>query len=288
MDKSSEIVKTKLAGPFSDEVSVYHSNGLVWGTISQWCSVLKAPYFMPDYLKQAAVTQASVMKGGPYTATVQGEQIFRWPPIAAALDTWHTNWMRKVTQNDHVTMERNKRHASEQFARNMAQLKQWGYELQERELQAAMAAKMTPAQSSTGLAELNQAIQAIQALAVATRGALEKHDDAIEQHSERLGDIEQRDPANRAPDAFVTIKQRCLERALSLGFVVEGRMNLPQACGQFLQKLGAIKGPPTKERLDGSSIIADVATWRRSDIDQAIEHYLPDFALPKKRKERDV
>lgn len=288
MDKASEIVKTKLAGPFSDEVSVYHSNGLVWGTISQWCSVLKAPYFMPDYLRQAAVTQASVMKGGPYTATVQGDQIFRWPPIAAALDTWHTNWMRKVTQNDHVTMEHNKRHASEQFARNMAQLKQWGYELQERELQAAMAAKMTPVQSSTGLTELNQAIQAIQALAVATRGALEKHDDAIEQHSERLGDIEQRDPANRTPDAFVTIKQRCLERALSLGFVVEGRMNLPQACGQFLQKLGAAKGPPTKERLDGSSIIADVATWRRSDIDQAIEHYLPDFALPKKRKERDV
>lgn len=288
MEKASEIVKTKLIGPFSDEVAIYHSNGLVWGTISQWCSVLKAPYFMPDYLKRTAAVQASIMKGGPYTTMVQGEEIFRWPPIAAALDIWHTNWMRTVTKNEHATMEYNKRLASEQFARNMAQLKQWGYELQERELQAAMSAKMTPTQSSTGIAELNQAIQAIQALAVATRGALAKHDDAIEQHSERIGDIEQRDPANRPPNAFVTIKQRCLERALSLGFIVEGRMNLPQACGHFLQKLGTEKGPPTKERLDGSSIITEVATWRRSDIDQAIEHYLPDFTLPKKRKELDL
>lgn len=287
MEPGSEIIRTTLSGPFKDEVTVYHSNGIIWGTISQWCSVLKAPYFMPEYLNQAAVTQAAVMRGGPYTAMVQGQQIFRWPPIAAALDTWHTNWMRKVTKNEHVTMEHNKRHASEQFARSMAQLKQWGYELQERELQAAMAAKMTPAQSSTGLTELNQAIQAIQALAVATRGALEKHDDVLEEHSERLGDIEERDPANRAPDAFVTVKQRCLERAISLGFVVEGRMNLPQACGQFLQKSGSEKGPTSKERLDGSSMIVEVATWRRSDIDKAIEHYFPDFALPKRRKEND-
>lgn len=288
MDQGSAIVKTKLAGPFSDEVSVFHSNGLIWGTISQWCAVIKAPYFIPDYLTQAAVTQASVMKGGPYTTTVQGEQVFRWPPIAAALDNWHTNWMRKVTQHEHVTMESNKRRASEQFARSMAQLKQWGYELQERELQAAMASKMTPVQSSTGLAEINLAIQAIQALAVATRGALEKHDEALEEHSERLDDIEQRDPANRPSEAFVTIKQRCQERAVSLAFIVEGRMNLPQACGQFLQKNGAEKGAPIQERLDGSSRIVDVATWRRTDIDLAIEHYLPDFALPKKRKERDV
>ncbi|MBS1196500.1 MAG: hypothetical protein H6R18_285 [Proteobacteria bacterium] len=287
MDSEPTISQTKLAGPFEEEVVVYHSNGLIWGTISQWCSVLKAPYFMPEYLNKAAETNAAAMKGGPYSTAIQSGKLYRWPPIAASLDNWYSAWMRKVAKGEHTLMEYNKRLASERFALNMAQLKQWGYELQERELQAAMSTKMTPTQSTSGLAEVNQAIEAIQSLAQVTRRALERHEDAIDEQSERIDDIEQSDPARRDPKAFITVKQRCLERSLSVAFVVEGRMNLCQACGQFLQKSGVEKGQPIKERLDGSNVIVDVAAWRREDIDDAIEYYLPDFALPRRRKARD-
>lgn len=287
MDSETRISRTKLAGPFKDDVVVYHSNGLIWGTISQWCSVLKAPYFMPEYLSRAADVNSAAMKGGQYTTTIQGEKLYRWPVIAASLDMWHRAWMLKVAKGEHATMEQNKRTASERFALSMAQLKQWGYELQERELQSAMSAKMTPTQSANGLVEVNQAIQAIQSLAHVTRDAFEKQGEALDEHDERISDVERSDPARRDPNAFVTVKQRCLERALSLGFVVEGRMNLSQACGQFLQKSGVEKGPVSKERLDGLSMVVEVATWRRADIDDAIEHYLPDFALPRKRKERE-
>lgn len=288
MEPESKIANTKLPGPYDNEVIVYHSNGLIWGTIAQWCSVLKAPYFIPEYLSKTAELQSQVMKGGPYTAVAQGEKIFRWPPIAAALDVWHTNWMRKVTKGEHTTMPQNKREASEQFAKNMAQLKQWGYELQERELQSAMAGKMTPAQVTTGMAEVNQAIQAIRSLAFATQDVLEKHEEKFGEHSVRLDDIEQRDPVNRDPKEFVTVKQRCLERALPFGVLVEGRMNLSQACGQYLQKSGVEKGATIKERLDASNIITDVATWRRFDIDVAIEHFFPELPVPRKRKKRDL
>ncbi|PWB46868.1 MAG: hypothetical protein C3F18_12365 [Nitrosomonadales bacterium] len=287
MDTETEISRTKLTGPFNEEISVYHSNGLIWGAISQWCRVLKAPYFMGEYLGKFAEVNSAAMKGGQYTTTVQGEKLYRWPAIAASLDSWHRTWMLKVAKGEHATMEQNKRLESERFALSMSKLKQWGYELQERELQAAMSAKMSPTQASTGLAEVNQAIQAIQSLAHVTRGALAKHGETLDEHDERLEDIENSDPARRDPAAFVTVKQRCIERALSLGFVVEGRMNLSQACGQFLQKSGAEKGPVSKERLDGSSIVVEVATWRRTNIDHAIEHFLPDFALPRKRKELD-
>lgn len=287
MNRGTAVTKTKLAGPFDEEVVVYHSDGLLWASIAQWCSVLKTPYFMPDYLVKAAESNSSLMKGGPFTTTVEGTKVYRWPPIAAAIDSWHRSWMVTVAKGEHAALPLNKRKESERFALNVARLKQWGYELQERELQSVMTSKMTPNQSATGLAEVNQAIQAIQSLAQVTRTALETHGEALDEHNERIIDIEKSDPLRRDSNAFVTVKQRCLERALSLAFVVEGRMNLSQACGQYLQKAGSCKGPVSKERLDGSSLIVEVATWRRIDIDSAIEHYLPDFAMPRMRKERD-
>ena len=123
MIRGAEVEKTKLAGPFDEEVIVYHSNGLLWASIAQWCSVLKTPYFMPEYLAKAAESNSSLMKGGPFTTAIEGLKVYRWPPIAAALDSWHRSWMVIVAKGEHATMPLNKRKESERFALNISKLK---------------------------------------------------------------------------------------------------------------------------------------------------------------------
>ena len=280
MDALTNAKNTSLEGPFSNSVTVYHANGLVWGSIEQWCSVLQAPYFMPEFLRVSAETQAALLKGGTYSASCGGKKVYRWPAIAAALDFWHRDWMVKVAKGGIGLMETNKRAESEKFARNIARLKAWGYELQERELQNAMNARMTSEQSVTGLADVNQAMQAIQTLAMATQTVLTKHDATLDKHESKLGELTKEVAAFRDPGGYITVKQRCLERSVPFSVVVEGRMNLPQACGQYLQKSGCQKGSSQKERLDGSSLMTDVATWKRIDIDRAINFYMPEFEVP--------
>lgn len=273
----SDFNNTKLIGPYDNDVTVYHSNGLVWATVRQWCSVLDAPYFMPEYLDVHAEESSKRLKNGHYCVTVKGKRLYRWPAIAASLDMWHRNWMVRVSKKEHITMGRNERAASETFALKMALLKQWGYELQERELQQATSKGMTQTEPASGLADINQAIQAIQGLAHVTHQVLEKHAEAISEHELRIAGIESTDPGLRDPRAYVTVKQRCAELAISLGFIVDGKMNVTQACGYYLQKEGYSKGTAVKERLDGVNRIVEVATWRREDIDEAIRHYLPTF-----------
>lgn len=276
----TDATTTTLTGPFDNPVTVYHSNGLIWASIDQWCSVLQAPYFLPDKLRTSAETQASLLRGGPFSATFGNDKAYRWPPIAAALDLWHRNWMISVSKGEHTTLATNLRSESERFARNVARLKAWGYELQERELQTAMKAKMTPVPASSGMLDAAQAMEAIRLLAHATETILVKHENELAEHQEQLVEIKREMPAFRDPEEFVTIKQRCLEQALPFGAIVQGRMNLTQAVGQYLQKSGCIKGPSRQERLDGSSIITEVATWKRSDIDKSIKHYVPDLSAP--------
>jgi len=277
MNALTNVINKDLIGPYENRISVCQANGLLWASIDQWCLLLKAPYFLPDVLKHSAESQATLLKGGPYKATFGPTAVYRWPPIAAALDLWHRNWMVKVSRGEHTQMTTSLRNESEQFARSVAKLKAWGYELQERELQAAMNSQVVVQQLSTGVMDVSQAMQAIRLLAQSTQAVLEKHESDILDHEERLDEMKRELPALRSPDTFVTIKQRCAERAVALGMIVQGRMNLTQACGQHLQKLGATKGPSQSERLDGSSFITEVSTWRRKDIDAAIKHYLPDL-----------
>ncbi|WP_292935971.1 hypothetical protein [Noviherbaspirillum sp.] len=280
MSLLTSVTNYTLIGPYENQVSIYHANGLVWATIEQWCSALKAPYFLPDMLRNSVEAQAALLKGGPYTAMMGTSKVYRWPPIAAALDLWHRNWMVRVSKGEHTTMPTSLRNESEQFARNVSKLKAWGYELQERELQAAINSKGSVQTSSSVPMDVAHAMQAIRTLAQATQAVLEKHESEILEHGEQLDQIKREMPAFRSPDEFVTIKQRCIERALAFGKIVQGRMNLTQACGQYLQKSGAEKGPLQAERLDGSAIITEVATWQRKDIDAAIKHYMPELAAP--------
>lgn len=266
---------TTITGPFEDSVTLYHADGLIWATVEQWSRVLRAPYFMPDFLRRHARSQLIHLKAGTFIATCGGETVYRWPPIAASLDLWDRAWRDKKERGEVPTMETNKRAEAMRFELMIAKLKAWGYELQERELQAAMRTKMTQSQAGSGLADVGTAMQAIQTLAQATETVLVKHESDISNHEVRIKKVEDVVPEFRDPDTYVTVKHRCLERSLSFAMIVEGRMNLSQACGMFLKKLGAPSGTTIKERQDGSSLTMDVATWRRADIDKAVDHYIP-------------
>jgi hypothetical protein len=185
-----------------------------------------------------------------------------------------------VSKSEHTLMPIQLRTESEQFAKCVARLKAWGYELQERELQAAINSQVVPQPAPTPPMDPSRAMDAIRLLAQSTQAFLEKHESEILDHEDRIEEMKRELPVFRAPDAFVTVKQRCLERALAIGVIVQGRMNLTQACGHYLQRHGAEKGPAQSERLDGSNVITDFATWRRKDIDMAINHFLPELDTP--------
>lgn len=275
MDSLIDPKNTTLNGPYDNSVSVFHANGLIWASVDQWVKVLQAPYFIPEYLKKYADVHSALLKGGKYSATCGGVKVYRWPPIAAALDQWHRQWMIQVSQQQHIQMSTNLRSESERFGRSVAKLKAWGWELQERELQAAMNTRMTLEQSNSGVTDAKQAMQAIQSLAHATQTVLGDHETKIAKNDEEIEQIKRDIPLYRDPGEFISIKQRCLEQSLPFGIIVQGRLNLTQACGQYLTSIGAEKGASQVERLDGHSLTSPVATWRRKDIDDAIKRFMP-------------
>lgn len=275
MNELVGVKNTSLIGPHENSIQIHNANNLVWASVEQWCALLRAPYFFPDELRRTASLQAALLKGGPYEALIGKVVVYRWPPIAAALDLWHRNWMVAVSLNKHTTMASNLRAESEGFARGIAKLKAWGYELQERELQAALSTQIVqPNVSATRSMEVSQAMKAIETLAQATQIVLLQHEQEILSNKNQINEICRDLPSRRDPEEFITIKQRCVERAISSGLIVKGRMNLSQACGQLMNKAGMQKGKTQSERLDGSSIVTAVTTWRRGDIDLAIEQLM--------------
>lgn len=284
MEPLKNAQRTEVTGPFDNTIAVYHSDGLIWASIAQWCKVLQAPYFMPDYFEKFAEVRAASMKGGPFVAACTGVRVFRWPPIAATLDKWHRNWMEAVVRGD-LPKETNKRRESERFAKNILQLKEWGYSLQEREIQHLMQSRMTPEQAATGTVEVDQAMQAIQSLAQATHVTFTKQGESIEQHEGRINELEKTSPVYRDPEAFVTVKQRLLELGLPFGILIVGRRNLANVCGDALERSSATRGSKQRERADGNGLTFEVGTWRRVDIDKAIKEYVPDMQSPSSRQE---
>jgi hypothetical protein len=278
MNELTNVGSTKMTGPYDNSIVIHNSNNLIWATVEQWCLLLRAPYFFPAELSRTASLQAALLKGGPFSATVGGNVAYRWPPIAAALDLWHRNWMVAVSQNKHTAMPTNLRAESEAFAKGISKLKAWGYELQERELQAALniQTKQSPASNARSM-DVSQAMKAIESLAQATQVVLLHHEAEIHLNKIQIEEMRRDLPILRPPDEFISIKQRCFEQALSPETIVKGRMNLSQACGQYMNKMNMLKGRKIQERLDGSAMVSDVGTWRRSDIDSAIATLMNDM-----------
>lgn len=275
MNELRNIKSATVVGPHENSIQIHNANNLVWASVEQWCLLLRAPYFFPAELTRTASVQAALLKGGPFEATIGGQIVYRWPPIAAALDLWHRNWMVAVSQNKHTSMALNLRSDSETFAKGISKLKTWGYELQERELQAALSVQIAQPQAfSARSMDVNHAMKAIETLAQATQVVLLQHESEIISNKTQIEEIRRDLPSYRSPDECITIKQRCVERALSSGLIVKGRMNLSQACGQYMIQMGMKKGKNQSERLDGSSMITEVATWRRCDIDVAIDQLM--------------
>jgi hypothetical protein len=271
MDELTNVGSTTMIGPYENSIVIHNSNNLIWATVAQWCSLLRAPYFFPAELSRSAGVQAALLKGGPYSAILSGNVVYRWPPIAAALDLWHRNWMVAVSQNKHTSLPTNLRAESESFAKSISKLKAWGYELQERELQAALNIQAKQSQAAqTRSMDVSQAMKAIEHLAQATQVVLLHHEAEIHSNKVQIEEIRRELPSHRSPDEFITIKQRCFEKALPPETLVKGRMNLSQACGQHMKKMKMAMGQKVLERSDGSSMVNEVGTWRRGDIDSAI------------------
>lgn len=278
MHELTNVGSTKMIGPYENSIVIHNSNNLIWATVEQWCSLLRAPYFFPAELSRSASIQAALLKGGPFSAILGGNEVYRWPPIAAALDLWHRNWMVAVSQNKHTSLSTNLRAESESFAKSISKLKAWGYELQERELQAALSIQTKQSQAAQARSmDVSQAMKAIESLAQSTQVVLLHHEAEIYSNKVQIEEIRRDLPSQRSPEDFITIKQRCFEKALSPETIVKGRMNLSQACGQYMTKMNMSKGRKLFERLDGSAMVSEVGTWRRGDIDSAIAVLMNDI-----------
>lgn len=280
MENLIKPIRTDLDGPFNNSVSVFHSNGLIWASVDQWMKVLQAPYFMKDFLEKTVPAKSALMKGGQYSAICGGIKVFRWPPIASGLDSWQRSWLSQKTDGLGL-MPQNERAAAETFARNIERLKFWGYELQEKELQGAMKSRMSPEQTDSGVTDASQAMQVIKSLAQSTFTELEVHGSKISKHDVDIRRLKETNAVDRDPDEFVTVKHRILERSLPHAMIVSGRLNLSEACGQYLKSKGKEKGGTVMERLEGNSLTAPASLWRRMDIDEAIDEFMPSGDAPR-------
>lgn len=280
MENLVKPTRTDLEGPFGNSVSVFHSDGLIWASVDQWMKVLQAPYIMKDFLDKVVPAKSALMKGGQYSAICGGVKVFRWPPIASGLDSWQRNWLIKKQEGVGL-MPQNERSAAEKFALSIEKLKFWGYELQERELQAAMKSRMSPEQADSGVTDTSQAMQVIKSLAQSTFAELEDHGNKLSKHNSDIRRLKETNAVDRDPDEFVTVKQRILERSLPHAMIVSGRLNLSEACGQNLKAKGKEKGGTVMERLEGNSLTASASLWRRRDIDEAIDEFMPTGDSPR-------
>jgi hypothetical protein len=250
--------------PFPHLVS---DEGKVWSTFEHWCAGLQIPVFLRKRfeIQLEAAARDEEHAGNVCQARYHEQTVYRWHAAMRAMEqfehAYHAEQYRDVKNRRWGDEERD---AMELVHKNYRALVRWGQDLQEQ----AFAAKLTQARDvAKGQAVSPQML--LDAIKQAVAPRLHAHDEKIAEHDVVIGVIKDTAPFLQDQEEFITLRQGAIE----LGKDPSMMPNYPQTketlcglAGRMLKERGASTGTPVAARLDGSSVTAEMNTYRRGDV----------------------
>jgi hypothetical protein len=234
----------------------------VWAPWEVWARVLVIP--TPLQVRLLSGIKAGALEqnrewGEPFELPdARGDSWFRWHAVDDGLANWAHRLRDRIGKGDATrTLENANLNEDERLlARNYKAIRKWGRDLQERALSGAVtnaAAKPSPVDNTTALAQAMALVVGVQ-----------------KDHETRIVVIESE--VFRDPEEFIDAKSFVIERGMSPDRIVSGtRIVIQSWLGTQVSEAGGSKGPEMHTRIEGTSHVATVNTYKRKDLLAALE-----------------
>jgi len=230
----------------------------VWAPQDAWADALVMPNNLRISLFAGLHARARLLskdRGEVFELPDEKNKMWlRWAVIQDALLAWFYRAEERKRRADRLSDD------EEFLYGNVRAIRAWGDKLQEEALAGALSmSTITPAHTPA----LEQAIVMLANLTQGTKLELENH-------NTRLSAIET--VVYRSPDEFVDAKSFISERGMATDLVVPGtRQTLQQWLGNKMVAENAERGESRNTRIEGTSRIATVNTYRRRDLESMIK-----------------
>lgn len=234
----------------------------VWAPWDVWIRVLVIPTPLQARLLtnvKAGAAEQNREWGEPFELPdPKGNSWFRWHAVDDGLASWAHRLRDRIGRGDATRTFANADITEDErlLARNYKAIRKWGRDLQERALSGAVTAASVKSPSLDNATALAQAL----ALVVGVQ----------QDHETRIIGIEEK--LHRNPDEFVDAKSFVIEQGIAPDRVVPGtRLVIQSWLGMHVVENGGEKGPELHTRLEGTSRVVPVNTYKRRDLQLALQ-----------------
>jgi hypothetical protein len=230
-------------------------NGKVFATSKSWARALGWPD--SDMAHFDVLLENACRLNPTWCGNYQGQSVYRWHPVDDSLIVFSSEYekhgFKKRTLLETAQFDN--------LYSNFRAIRNWGRDLQEAAISGSVAAgtAISPTASPTELIAL-----ALQQLAP----QVQSHEVKLIEHDEQIASLQRSRPIERDPMGWVTVKAAIAELGLDASVLpIPGlKWNLAQVAGQRLVECGSELGTPVSARLDASSRVFPVNTYRRTAV----------------------
>lgn len=265
MKELTNVERMRTFAPDHERLNYLLTEGRVYASAASWRRALAVPVCESGWFDHRLAGNAIFKKDEELECMFDKVTVYRWRCVLLALRNFDFEFRRHGYKNRPLE----ERRELERFHDRYEKLVEWGDDLQERAMAAALkASKKQLFAKQEPLAAISETrLAAVVAQAVAPRF------DAQERREQRqdvvIQEIKQAVPALQPGEVFITVKRAIAEKGLDASIVPlhpTSNETLSGLAGQMLVARGAAKGTPEVARLDGSSRATAVNTYRRADI----------------------
>lgn len=230
-------------------------NGRVFATSKSWGRALGWPD--SDMAHFDLLLAQAVRLNPSWCGIYDGDTVYRWHPVDDSLLAFD----REYEKHKFEKRSPLEKAQFDNLHSNFMAIRNWGRDLQEAAISGAVATgrAITPAASPTELIAL-----ALQQLAP----QVASHEVKLIEHDEQIAALVRSRPIERDPMGWVTVKAAIAELGLDSSVLpIPGlKWNLSQVAAQRLSEVSAERGSPVSARLEASSHIVAVNTYRRMAV----------------------
>lgn len=234
----------------------------VWAPWDVWSRVLVIPSPLQSRLLlsvKAGAKEQNREWGEPFELPdPKGNVWFRWHAVDDGLANWAHRLRDRIGKGDstRTLADANLTEDERLLARNYKAIRKWGRDLQERALSGAVttaATRTPPLDNATALAQALALVVGVQ-----------------QDHETRIVVIEEK--VHRDPEEFIDAKSFVIEKGISPDRLVPGtRLVIQSWLGMQVTAAGGQTGPEMHTRLEGSPRVVVVNTYKRRDLEAALE-----------------
>jgi len=241
------------------------SEGRVYASAKSWMRALQVPESMAGWFESRLSVNSMYKKGSTGDELQRSHEktpVYRWRVVALSLRNFDLAFRSHGFKGWSIQERIDREKFHEQYER----LVEWGDDLQERAIAAALSKQKVAATLPTNTISETRLVAVV---AEAVRPRLDDYDGQLRKQAIMITEIKEAVPSMQDATEFITVKQAIAEKGLvasEMPLHPYSRETLSGVTGQMLTSKGAEKGGSVISRLDGQSIATAMNTYRRGEI----------------------